>query len=273
MPMLSDLKANRNSLLNMGLPKSGKSTFAYSAPTPILSFNYDGGSPAAPPGVDASKIFVQNYPIPEQQVNDDSDKWERVSNVAKQIINDIKEVNLAFREKRPIQIRDCQTGETVSIGLPATIILDGCVELYDHIGYWVLAVNKKRDFTEFANKFEGYGKRLDVLKRLYNMILPLPCVKIFNTWEKVTDPDSPTSDIVPDLGGKMDTIGPGKVDAVVRCYTANGKYLIDTRPNGRAKCLGVRGVYNLPTTIDVTLSGNGSNHKQSTPWQLLWGTK
>src|SRR5262245_35532448 len=156
MPLLSKMEPNRKNVLAFGKPKSGKSTFAYSAPGFIISFNYDGGSPAAPPGVDASQVFIQNYPIPEQSVDLDKNKWVTVSNVAKAIITDIREVNEAFRQKRLVKLQDAQTGEKVELPLPTTLILDGCVELYDHVGWWILANDGKTGPEAYSNRYDFY---------------------------------------------------------------------------------------------------------------------
>jgi len=62
-PATEQKAANGNKCLGFGEPKgAGKSTFYLTAPLPILDLQFDLGSVTIPPGVDANKVFVQDYP-------------------------------------------------------------------------------------------------------------------------------------------------------------------------------------------------------------------
>jgi len=263
----------RKIMVLLGKPKVGKSTFTYSAPGDILSFNYDGGNPCTPPGF-TSRIYIQDYPVPVQDVDLDKERWVTASNVGKAIIADIREVNEAFRQRREVRLVDPINGEKVELPLPATLILDGWAEMMLQIEYWIMGINKVTSAKEYNlkignnNQYAFYTERLAKLTNIVNLVKALPCNVLINTWEKLENPDEPNSSpIIPELGGKLSEFGPGKVDACVRMYADNGKYMMLTKPDGRTKCLGVRGAYNLEAKIDMTL--NGTN--KLTPWQRLWG--
>ena len=254
-------------VLLVGRPKSaGKTTFATSAPGPILLLNYDhaGVISTFPGGKD---IHVRSYPSADPDINLDSDKWVRPTSTGKKILSDIRAIRAGFESKKDIDFGD---GE--QLPLPTTLILDGMSEMTATIVDWILAMNKKQDADDFNNKFALWQKRMTQLRILMNICIPLPCNVILTAHEdKEIVNDNPTGKIIPDLGGKLDNMVPGKVDSSLRLFTkyANNKvsYYVQTKPDAIREWIGVRNRYDLLQEIDVTID---PKHPVS-PWQTVFG--
>lgn len=274
---------NRKVLL-IGTPKdSGKTTFALStgAHGTVLDLQYDFGNPTIPPGVDPNNIWVKTYPAASPEVSTEDDRWTPARNVGAEIIADIHEIRNAFKEQRPIKLH----GEE-EIPLPGTLVLDGLVGISYGVMQWILAVNNVKDVDDFESGFIPYAKRLDKLTSLYNMVIPLPCNVILVTWytpEMKTEKNAKgklisvaTGRFLPDIGGKLDLQGTGKVDAALRCYslkTAEGvKYFVATNGGTTYPGLGIRGVYGHPNAdkdgnINVTIP----RQDKKLPYEVVFG--
>jgi hypothetical protein len=123
-------------------------------------------------------------------------------------------------------------------------------------------------------------KRLETTRSLLHMILPLPANIILVGWEtpEVIN-NQPTGRIIPDIGGKLDNLIPGKVDASLRCfakYDPQGtRYFVQTQPDGIREWIGIRGAYHLPKEIDVTIGPRAFLPKPGqapqTPWEKVFG--
>src|SRR6185436_2175957 len=117
------------SVLGFGQPKCGKTSFALTAPQPILVLNFDGGVPGLPPGVNGSEVYIQNYPPAE--VNPDLTKsgWARSTVLGQAMMQDILDVrNQLMAGATELNMTDHFTKQVVQIPRPQTIVLDGLVE-------------------------------------------------------------------------------------------------------------------------------------------------
>lgn len=288
MPQIQQVLDQRHhKLLLAGVPKGGgKTTFAMTAPQPIACLMYDLGNPVIPPGVNPEGIYVRTYPSPELRINPDSSSWEAPTSVGKLMLKDLIELRAAVIGQREVKL----DGEPTPWPCPRTIVLDGAVAMSDTIIDWILGVNRIREPGDYGGGGDGtmkfWGKRLQTLKQLYGLILPLPVNVVIITWtaplwrEERDGKGRPTriatDKTEPDLGGKLDVQGPGKVDSALLCYSevvnhggkAETHYYIRTKPNANAAWVGVRNAYNLPDVIDVTMRPDGSGVR---PWERLWG--
>lgn len=271
MVALQDAEAGKwVKVLIAGKPKSaGKTTFALSAPGKKLHIAYDlGYPPRGIPGVDEGKVWTVQYEPALQVVKVDSDRWTRPSNVGEQIIRDIETIRNAFvGEKEVIEFANGAT-----CPLPDTLILDGMTEMPLSILDWVLSVNKKFDPEDFDNKFTAWRKRLNTVRQLLHMLLPLPCHVVLVAWETTEMIDmKATGKIIPDVGGKLDNVATGKTGGAIRCYASYQnnavQYMVQMKPDGIREWVGVRGRYDNIKAIDVTINPA----KPDSPWQRVFG--
>ena len=256
-----------------GKPKSaGKTTLALTAPGEKLLFSFDLGNPPIPPGVDPTTVWVRQYAPSAPGVKVDSDQWIRSVNVGSQIITDLDEVRSAFLGGRPIVL----DGQVVP--LPQSLILDGLTEWQAITLDWVLGVNRKTDPEDFANRYTAWGKRLHIMRTLLNMTVPLPCNVTLIAWEvaELTPDGKPTGKIIPDVGGRLDNMTPGKVDAALRCFAkfqeGKTRFFVQTKPDGIRDWLGVRGAYGGESEIEVTVTGP-RKPGAPTPWEQVFGRR
>jgi hypothetical protein len=236
------------------------------------------------PGVDPESVRVRCYSpaLPEAVLG--TDRWKRPTNTGEEIIKDIIEIRRAYLEQRPINFGDALVtdlaGEDYTgkdIALPDTIILDGMTEMPQIIVDWILGVNKKIEASDFTgesgatNKYILWQKRATTVRDLLHMIIPLPANVILIGWEiaEVVN-DRPTGKIVPDIGGKLDNLLPGKVDAALRCYArydgSSPRYMVQCAPDGVREWVGVRGIYGGAREVDVTLAPG-----KALPWERVFG--
>lgn len=262
-------KTAHNKLLLWGAPKgAGKSTLSMYALTPGLVLQYDIGNPVVPPGVDPAQWFVKVYPAADAGIVYNTDRWQRAANVGEAIIKDLTAIRAAYNANATELLLD-----GISMPLPASIVMDGLSSMASHILDWILAVNKVTDPDDFKNTYKAWSKRLQTLSTLYNSILPLPCNVLMTTWEQPVmrdivnskgDRESiKTAGVEPNIGGALDNLTPGKVDASLYCYseaTPTGvKYMVRTRPSALVKACGVRDGYKLADTVDVTIKPGSQN--------------
>lgn len=259
---LVQLSPNRRKVVLWGKPKSSKSTIALSATQPVLDLNYDGGTPGAPPGVDPENVWIQNYPP------NNADLLKKIgarsANIGDAIVADIEAVVTAFvRQQKTVTLPDIFTGEQTQIPIPATLILDGGTDMVAHILNAILAKDGKQQATDYSNKYELWTKRKDIMQAIGSKVFPLPCNIIFTCWSVYNEE---LKEVTPDIGGVLDTMFPGKVDASLYCYTEGGRFWVRTKPTGPIASVGIRGRYDVPDKIDMTIDKND----MSLPWDRIW---
>jgi len=262
-------KEKKLKLLGWGAPKgSGKTTFYITQPGTTLVFQYDLGSTTIPPGVDPANIYVQTYPdagVADKDVSNiiNSDKWKRGKEVYQAVMTDILAITSAFREnKDEIKLFD---GSIVP--KPDNLILDGGVRLDQIILDGFCAINNitdPGDALDSKGKIGGgtikfYGKRLASLTKAFTWAISLPINVAFITWEDVKvqyDTHSGSVTVLskePDIGGRLNTWGPGLFDASLYHYSDSGKFYVRTKPTNIIQRVGVRDNYTLADIIDVTI--------------------
>lgn len=262
-------KTKKLKLLGWGPPKgSGKTTFYISQPGVILDLQYDLGSTTIPPGKNPADIYVQTYPDPGVDEKDfknilSSDKWKRSKVVYENVMKDLLSIVQAFREhKSEITLYD---GSVVPI--PDTIILDGGTRLDQILIDAFCAFNNitdPGDALDSKGKIGGgtikfYGKRLTSLNKAFTWVMSLDCNVSYITWEDEKifyDQASGSTTVVsktPDIGGKLNNLGPGIFDASLYHYNNNGRFMVRTKPTNIIQKVGVRDNYTLPETVDVTM--------------------
>lgn len=274
--------------LGFGMPKTGKSTLPLTADQPILVLNFDNGFTFAPPGC-GKEIWVQNYPPAE--IKPDKDKnlaWDRPLNVAHAMAGDIISVRNQMMKMTPeIELKDHMTGETIKIPRPKTLILDGLVQVNNAIVDWILRDNNQREVGGDGLK-SIWGPRLDKFNKMLGFIMPIPeCHRCMNTWatDEMIKPKGAvmaekTGVKIPDIGGKLDDWGPGMVDACLYFYTETEniggnivtKHYVQTKQSANVKCVGVRGRFDLPSRVDITINpAEVGKPGYLSPWERVWG--
>ncbi len=268
-----------------GAPKSaGKTTFAMTAPGKKLILQYDLGNPTIPPGVDPSSCWFRSYPPEAPRMVDPkgeyTDKWQKPTNVGKSILADIDAVVQGFLHSLSSSAPPMITfpdGE--SCPLPDVLILDGMTELATTITEGVLGMNKKMEADDFSNNFALWQKRLTIMRGILHQLIPLPCSVILIGWEiaeteTINRQQQKTGKVVPDIGGKLDNMLPGKCDAALRCYsTSAGKeqeFWVQTQSDGIRDWVGIRGQYNLSPKVNVTITGKPG---EKSPWERVFPTR
>lgn len=290
--------------LGFGKPKGGgKSTFYFHADQPLLVLNYDGGDPGKPPGISSDDIWIQNYPIDKIDIKPGSSDWKRSKDQGNMIIQDIVDIvnQMSKTSNEELVLTDWwNAGGDMTIKAkmprPKSITLDGMVVLNNAILDWLMAdstwnINDAVDAGKKVQQF--YGERLDRLNKLIRWLVQLPCNINFVTWEKdetKKGPDDtmpqPTGKKVPDIGGKLDQLAPGAVDACLYFYSERAQdgivhYYATTKPTKSVDIIGVRGTrYGLPGLVDVTIGipENKLSAKMTignpayiNPWDRVWG--
>lgn len=261
-----------------GRPKSaGKTTFALSAPGRKLLIQYDLGNISMPPAIDPALVYWRAYQAAQVEVPRNkegaivTDRWKRPTNVGEAIINDAEAIRDGFLKGGPIRLNGDE------IELPDVLILDGMTEMPLIMTDWVLGVNNKFEADDFigdsgkVNHFKLWQKRLEVVRSLLHWLVPLPCSVVLIGWEigEVLD-NKPTVKIIPDIGGKLDNLVPGKVDAALRCFATyhdrKVAYKVQCQPDGVRDWIGIRGVYGMPFEVDVTIT-----KQRPLPWEVVFG--
>ena len=251
---------------------AGKTTFAVSAPGNKILLKYEPGIVSIPPGVDPKTLWVVEYPFDYEVINTKSDKWVRLGDAGQKILEDLEEINLAFHDKRDVKI------DGVIAPLPDTIIMDGGTMLHDALISWICKVNGVSDPDQIVgdsgkkNKYYVWGKRMQFIMATIRKVFKLPCNAVLTAWETSDkDENGNIRERWPDIGGKIDYRATGMGDAGIYCFanrTVNGtRFCIRTVSDGVAQGVGVRGKYNLPEVIDVTIDPK----KPVMPWDKLWG--
>ena len=240
----------------------GKTTLAVSAITGDktgLVLQYSPGILSVPPMVNPDNVFVQQYDFDADVTNLKSDKWMRTKECA-QVMEDIDAIVQGW-PKGEITL----SGKTIPT--PDVVILDDGVLLHDYILAWICFVNGIPDPADWKQ----WGKRTQLMISNIRRIMKLPCTAIFTTWETADkDTNGKVTERWPDVGGKLDYRAVGLADAGLYCYCEKEgqsvKYKVRTRSNGIIQGCGVRGMYDLPETIDVTID----KKNPTAPWDRIW---
>lgn len=274
-PAIEQQQFNGRKCLGFGPPKgAGKTTFYLNMPQPLLDFQFDLGSVTVPPGVDASGIYVQDY-VDDTVVDLSTSTVKRRREVGDKLAKDLVALLDSFKSGRDIV--------TLSDGTrcpkPASLLLDGATRMDEIIVDLICAINGIADPTDMPSKsgnagggtMKFYGDRLNRLKKLFSMVISLPINVALTTWEDVqVKKDSQgniTSRIIePDLGGKLNLIGPGYFDSSLYHFFDAGMYKVRTKPTPEIGKIGVRGAYNLESVIDVTIKPGAMN-----PYERVFG--
>lgn len=254
--------ANGVKCLGMGKPKgAGKTTFYMTMPLPILDFQYDLGSITIPPGVDANQVFVQDYPdteVVDLSAKEIKRRRENGDKVAKDLVCLLD----SFKSGKDI----IKLSDGGSCPKPKSILFDGGSRLDDIMIDLICAINGISSPQDMpgatGNKGAGtlrfYYDRLSRLKRLFTMVISLPCNVAMTVWEDAKHKKDIHGNILsttvePDLGGKLNVLGPGMFDHCLQHYFDAGRYLVRTKPTPECGTIGVRDIYNCDPVIDVTI--------------------
>jgi hypothetical protein len=115
-----------------------------------------------------------------------------------------------------------------------------------------------------------WTKRIDVMRNILHSVIPLPANIVLIAWEVAEMKDNKaTGAVIPDIGGKLDNMVAGKVDAAIRCYAKfqnAPQYLAQVQPDGVREWIGIRGAFGLPKDIDVTISASN----KVLPWDRVF---
>ena len=266
---------NGRKCLGFGPPKgAGKTTFYLYMPQPILVFQFDLGSITVPPGVNPNEVYVHDYPDNEA-VDLSANSLKRKRELGDKLAKDLVAFVNGFKSTTDI----ITLSDGTSCKKPASVLFDGGTRMDDILIDLICAINGISDPTDMPSKagISGagtqrfYSDRLTRIKKLFNMAISVPCNVGMSTWEDIKVKTDPKGNIVsrtiePDLGGKLNILGPGSFDSCIYHYHDAGKYLVRTKPTPEISRLGVRGDYNLAPIIDVTIKDGSIN-----PYERVFG--
>ena len=249
-------------VLLCGASGTGKSTLAYYAPTPLAALLLDKSSLDTPPGVDASQIYFKTYP--PALVDLSNDKHGRARNIADAIIRDIQLFRDHFTSQKKLQVSSAlDTKTTEEWPTPKTLVLEGADFLSQHILNLICVRHGKLNPSEFGNKYEAWGLRLNELHHIYDILTYLPCNVIVTTGLHTNEEQGNV--ILPNLGGAMNEEGPRKFHSSLMLYADGGKHYVRTRSNAKYKGFKLGGKFGAPEIIEITLDN------KSNPWVKLFG--
>jgi hypothetical protein len=148
--------------------------------------------------------------------------------------------------------------------------MDDGVMLHDYIIAWICKVNGIAD----PQDWKQWGKRTQILISLLRRLMKLPCPTIFVTWETMDkNSDGKVTERWPDVGGKLDYRAVGLADAGLYCFSEKAgqdiRFKVRTKSNGIVQGCGVRGRFDLPEVVDVTI--DPKNQATWSPWAKVWG--
>jgi hypothetical protein len=258
---------SRETVLVAGLPKgAGKTTLAMSVAltqtprTAIIAC--DLGKLSIPPGVDPKNVLV----LPYQNLTREFFAAEPgtvglghskpVKDVYLKLTGDFYQIYNSIKNDQAIKLSNGQ-----EFLPPQNLILDGMARLNQMLVDGQCALNNIADPSDLDNKaFKFWGKRLRDTLTIVEQFVCLPVNVILTTWlDQQKDSDGkPTGVWLPDIGGKMDLLTAGTVGAALCAYSERAgdvlSFKVRTKPDGTYPWCGVRDVYTMPTTIDVTIS-------------------
>ena len=274
---------NGRKVVGFGKPKgSGKTTFYTSAAVtkkPMLIMQFDLGSITLPPGVNPNDVYIQDYPD-DTVVNLAETSVKRKREVGDRVAKDLVAVLEGFKTGKDI----IKFSDNTTVPRPNALFFDGAVRLDEIIVDLICAINGIADPTDMPSKsgslgggtMKFYSDRLNRIRKLFTMIISLPIDVYMATWEdakhkKDTQGNILSSTYEPDLGGKLNILGPGMFDSCLYHYNDAGRYMVRTKPTPEIGLLGVRGKYGLASPIDVTIKDDDKSGL--TPYQKVFGAE
>ena len=259
---------NNETVLVAGMPKgAGKTTLALSvaktAKPRTVIIACDLGKLSIPPGVDPKNVLVLPYQQLTREFFDGPagtvglGHSKPVKDVYLKLTGDFYQIYNSIKNDQAIKLSN-----GTEFLPPQNLILDGMARLNNMLVDGQCALNNIADPSDLDNKaFKFWGKRLRDTLTIVEQFVGLPVNVILTTWiDQVKDGDGkPTGAWIPDIGGKMDLLTAGTVGAAVLAYSERSgdklSYKVRTKPDGTYPWCGVRDVYNMPATIDVTITG------------------
>jgi hypothetical protein len=268
---------NGRKSLGFGMPKgAGKTTFYLTMPLPILDFQFDLGSATAPPGVDANQIYVQDY-CDNEAVDLSSQSLKRKRELGDRLAKDLVALLESFKSSKDI----VRLSDNTTCPKPKSILLDGGTRLDEILIDLLCAINAVSDPTDMPSKsgnvgggtLRFYNDRLNRLRKLFAMVISLPVNVSMTTWVDIKNKTDNQGNVIsrtitPDLGGKLNIIGPGMFDSCLYHFYEGGKYCVRTKPTPESEVLGIRNAYNLAPVIDVTIL---KDDKRPLPYERVFG--
>lgn len=258
----------RETVLIAGMPKgAGKTTLALSvantkAPRTVI-IACDLGKLSIPPGVDPKNVLVLPYQNLTREFFDaqlgvvGAGHSRPVKDVYLKLTGDFFQIYDSIKNDKAIKLSN-----GTEFLPPQNLILDGMARLNQMLVDGQCALNGIADPSDLDNKaFKFWGKRLRDTLCIVEQFVCLPVNVILTTWiDQVKSADGqPTGVWLPDIGGKMDLLTAGTVGAAILAYSERAgdtlSYKVRTKPDGSYPWIGVRDVYTMPATIDVTITG------------------
>ena len=252
------------SVLLAGVQKgAGKTTIALSAPTPIAVVSCDLGRLSIPPSVAKSQILVLPYHELTRVMGDMGTSVPQ-KDIYVKLMRELTEVWRAVKKGEPIKL---ESG--LEFPTPKTVVLDGLSRLNTMLVDGKCALNGLlyADDLPKEARFKFWGTRLADVLSLTQQFASLPCNVVLTAW---VDPKNdaegkPTGVWLPDIGGKMDLLTAGLVSAALYCYSRAGKFYVRPKSDAAYPWCGIRGEYNLPNDIEVTIGADGK-----LPWEKIF---
>lgn len=269
---------NGRKVVGFGKPKgSGKTTFYLTGRKPLLVLQFDLGSVTMPPGVDPNTVFIQDYPD-DVFVDLSAASVKRRRELGERVAKDL----LAILEGFKAGGETIKLGDGSTIPRPEALLIDGAVRLDEIMIDMICAINGINDPSDMPSKtgnigggtMKFYNDRLNRLRKLFTMVISLPIDVYMATWEDAKHKRDAQGNITssiyePDLGGKLNILGPGMFDSCLYHYHEAGRYMVRTKPTSEIGLVGVRGRYDLPPTIDVTI--DPKDKSGLSPYEKVFG--
>lgn len=261
-------------VLAAGAPKgAGKTTLALSSTTPSVVVSCDLGKLSIPPGVDRTQILVLPYHELTREMKDQG-ATVPVKDVYMRLTRDLYSIYTAVKSGQPLKQDNGEVFPT-----PKTIVLDGVSRLNNMLIDGLCALNNITEPVfgkgDKGSAFKFWGQRLRGILTIVEQFASLNCNVILTTWiDQQKDGEGNFTGVwLPDIGGKMDLLAAGTVDAALYCYSRQGRFYVRTKGDGMYPWCGVRDRYSLAAEIDVTIEmmPDGKNVKGQLPFQKIFG--
>lgn len=268
------------SVLLAGLPKgSGKTTFAMSAPKPLVLFSFDLGRVSIPPGVNPNDVLIIPYHDLTRTFQLDGSTLPQ-RDIWANLTTDLNAVLQALKRQEELILDNGKRFPP-----PKTIVADGMSRLGSMLVDGRLALNNRgyTDDLPKEDRFKFYGKRLTDVYTMVQQIVASDCNTIMTSWideQVITGIDGKpqrTGVWLADIGGKADLLTAGVVSATIVCSskkvaipgTTNfkTKFYAQVKSDAKFPWLARRGIYTDESEIDITLPRADGK----LPWELIFG--
>ena len=256
-------------VLVAGPPKLGKTTFATSAPTPMVVVACDLGKLSIYPGANRDEILVLPYQELTREMGDLGTSNPK-KDVFVQLMRDLGAIARAIKIGEPLKLDD-----GTEFYVPKTVVLDGFTRLNDMLVDGKLALGGK-SYVEDLDKgvrFNFWGKRAtDIYTQIQQYASLKKCHSVITCWlqaEMKTDVSGQSHETgvwLPSIGGKNNLRTAGVVSSSIVVESKGGKYTVKTKPDSRYPWLGLRDNFTTPADIDVTYVAGGLS-----PWERVYG--